>query len=252
MDTPVFDFHTHAGRWGNRAADDDIHRELGIMDAAGIDRCNLNCIYHGDAKRANDIVARRVRAHPDRFVGVAFVTPHYPAETIPELERAFDVLGMKSLKLYPTYFQRPIDDPAYLPIFDWCNDRAIVIMCHSSYVNDGDTLTNPKRFIALAQRYDQIRWVLAHSGNSAQGQKQAVEAAGVCPNIYLETCTSFGEHGTIEYLVEGAGPDRVLYGSDIPIMDPRLQVGRIVTAEIPDETKRKILGLNAIRLLGLD
>ena len=113
-------------------------------------------------------------------------------------------------------------------------------------------LTNPHRFIALAERYDRVRWVLAHSGNSAQGQKQAVEAAQACPNIYLETCTSFGEHGTIEYLVEGAGPDRVLFGSDMPLMDPRLQVGRIVTADIPDEVKLKVLGLNAIKLLGLE
>jgi predicted TIM-barrel fold metal-dependent hydrolase len=252
LDTPVFDFHVHAGRWGNKTADDDVGRILKAMDAAGVDRCNVNCIFHGDAKRGNDIVSRLVAAHPDRFVGVAFVTPHYPGETVAELERAFDTLGMKSLKLYPTYFQRPIDDPGYLHIFEWCNERGVVIMSHSSYVGDHDMLSNPHRFIALAQRYDRIRWVLAHSGNSAIGQKQAVEAAQECPNIYLETCTSFGEHGTIEYLVEGAGPDRVLYGSDIPLMDPRLQVGRIVTADIPDEVKLKVLGLNAIKLLGLD
>ena len=77
------------------------------MDAAGIDRCNVNCIFHGDARRGNDVVARQVSAHPDRFVGVAFVTPHYPDETIAELERAFDTLGFRSVKLYPTYYQRP-------------------------------------------------------------------------------------------------------------------------------------------------
>ena len=181
LDTPVFDFHVHAGRWGNKTADDDVGRILKAMDAAGVDRCNVNCIFHGDAKRGNDIVSRLVAAHPDRFVGVAFVTPHYPGETIAELERAFDTLGMRSLKLYPTYFQRPIDDPGYLHIFEWCNERGVVIMSHSSYVGDHDMLSNPHRFIALAQRYDRIRWVLAHSGNSAIGQKQAVEAAQAVP-----------------------------------------------------------------------
>ena len=79
-----------------------------------------------------------------------------------------------------------------------------------------------------------------------------MEAANSCSNIYLETCTSLGEHDSIEFLVNGAGEDRVLYGSDIPLMDPRLQVGRIVTADISDEAKVKVLGLNAIKLLGLD
>lgn len=84
-----------------------------------------------------------------------------------------------------------------------------------------------------------------------RGQIEAVEAATECPNIYLETCTSFGEHGTIEFLVEGAGEDRVLFGSDMPLMDARLQVGRIVTADLSDEVKCKVLGLNTIKLLGL-
>ena len=83
-------------------------------------------------------------------------------------------------------------------------------------------------------------------------QEQAVEAAKTCPNIYLETCTSYGQHGAIEFLVEGAGEDRVLFGSDMPLMDARMQVGRIVTADISDEAKKKVLGLNAIKLLDLN
>ena len=71
-------------------------------------------------------------------------------------------------------------------------------------------------------------------------------------NVYLETCTSFGEHGAIEYLVESAGEDCVVFGSDLIMMDPAYQLARIVTADIPDEAKRKVLGLNAIKLLGLD
>lgn len=252
MNTPVIDMHSHVGRWGINAVYDDVGQYIRIMDAAGVDLACINCIFYGDAKRGNDTVARFVDAHPDRFVGVGFVTPHYPEEAIGELERSFDVLGMRFLKLYPTYFGRPIDDPGYTPIFEWANDRGIVLMSHSSYVDDQDTLTAPQRFVGLAKRYPRIRWVLAHSGNAVPGQEQAVEAARTCGNIYLETCTSYGEHGTIERLVNGAGDERVLYGSDMPLMDARIQVGRIVTANISEDAKRKVLGLNAIRLLGLD
>ena len=84
------------------------------------------------------------------------------------------------------------------------------------------------------------------------GQIQAVEAAQSSRNIWLETCTSHGEHGTIEFLVEGAGADRVLYGSDMPLMDARPLIGRIATADLDDDTKRRVLGLNAIDLLDLD
>ena len=252
MEIPVVDFHTHAGRWGTYAVDDDPETFLRIMDAAGVDRACINCIFYGDASRGNDTVARLVDRYPDRFIGVAFVTPHYPEEAIPELERAFDELGMKFLKVYPDYFGRPIDDPGYDPIFQWANERGIVIMSHAGYSSEQNTLTAPRRFGPLAKRYPRVRWVLAHSGNTTQGQIQAVEAARAEPNVYLETCTSYGAHGTIEYLVEGVGEDRVLFGSDMPLMDARFQVGRIATAGISEDAKRKILGLNAIKLLDLE
>ena len=222
------------------------------MDAAGVDKACVNCIFYGDARYGNDLAAEYVARHPDRFLGVAYVTPRYPDEAMRELERCFDELGMYFLKLYPDYLGKPIDDPAYTPIFEWADGRGIVVMSHSSYFDESDTLTAPRRFTGLAQRYTRVRWVLAHSGNAAAGQAQAVEAARACPNVFLETCTSWGQDGTIEYLVEGAGADRVLYGSDMPLLDARQQVGRIVTADISDDAKRKVLGLNAIRLLGLE
>ena len=252
MDTPVVDFHNHVGRWGTHGTAQDQETFLRVMDAAGVDRACVNCIFHGDARISNDVVAEFVAGRPDRFIGVGFVTPHYPEEAIGELDRAFGTLGMRFLKVYPTYFQKPIDDPAYLPIFEWCNERGTVLMSHSSYVRSDDTLTHPAKFIDLARRYPNMSWVLAHSGNSPMGQAEAIKAAQACPNIYLETCTSFGDHGTIERLVAGAGEDKVLYGSDAALMDMRLQVGRIAAANMSDEAKRKVLGLNAIKLLGLD
>ena len=53
----------------------------------------------------------------------------------------------------------------------------------------------------------------------------------------------------IEQLGEEAGADRVLFGSDVPLMDPRSQLGKIITADITDEDKRLVLGGNARRLL---
>ena len=248
-ETPVIDFHAHSGKWtsyGILGGTPDHFVQ--VMDAAGVDKVSVNCIFYGEARRGNDVTAGYVRAFPDRFIGVGFVTPRYPSEAIPELERCFDELEFRFLKVYPVYYDKPLDDPSYAPIYEWCNERGIIIMSHSQYEHK----TRPFRFARLAERYRNITWVLAHSGNNMDGQIESVEAAQSAPNIYLETCTSMAEHGTIEFLVEGAGEDRVLYGSDLPILDARHQLARIVTADISDEAKRKILGLNAVKLLGLD
>ena len=49
-------------------------------------------------------------------------------------------------------------------------------------------------------------------------------------------------------MVAGAGAERVLYGSDIPFVDPRGQLGRVAFARLPDDDLRLILGGNARRL----
>ena len=90
-----------------------------------------------------------------------------------------------------------------------------------------------------------------HSGNVEPYRSQAIQAARTCPNVYLETCSSYRSPGVIEELVQKAGAERVLFGSDTPLMDPRSQIGKIITAAISDGAKRRILGENACRLLGL-
>ena len=70
-------------------------------------------------------------------------------------------------------------------------------------------------------------------------------------NVYLETCSSFRSPGVIERLVMEAGADRVIFGSDTPLMGPRCQIGKILTAKISDQEKRLIIGENACRILKL-
>ncbi len=248
---PVLDLHAHAGRWGSVAVDDDPDRYVEIMDEAGIDRTCINCIFYGDASTGNDTVARFVDRYPDRFIGVAFVNPHYPKEALPELERAYDSLGFKMLKVYPPYALIPLTDPAWAPIFEWCDARSAVVMSHSDLGMAGNHLHRPRLFAELAKRYTNVRWVLGHAGNAEAGRVEAVWAAKQGPNIYLETATSWGGNGAIEFLVEGAGQDRVLFGTDMPLMDARYQIGRIATSGISPESKAAVLGGNAARLLGL-
>ena len=54
----------------------------------------------------------------------------------------------------------------------------------------------------------------------------AVAATKVSPNIYLETAAGEVTHRGFERLVEGAGADKVLYGSDMPLFDARIDIAR--------------------------
>ncbi|MDP7579545.1 MAG: amidohydrolase family protein [SAR202 cluster bacterium] len=249
METPVIDFHAHIGNWGRHRVNGNIERYIEIMDHAGIDMACINCIFLGDARIANDRVAEIVAKNPARFVPAAFVTPHYPDEAISELERAFYQLGMKYLKIYPDYYQKPNDHPDYFPIYEWLNEHKIPVMSHATYPFDGPDITVTERFRNLSVRYPDIPWILAHAGSSGPGQlaKEIREIR----NIYLETCGSGAVKEAIENSVELVGSDRVLFGTDMPLLDARHQIGKVITADISDNDKRKILGGNTIKLLNI-
>lgn len=248
--TPIIDFHAHAGSWTTRAFPDDPETYLKQMDITGVDKTCMNCIWFGDANWANNLVYNRfVSAYPDRFIGVAFVTPHYPEECIYELDRAFDELNFKFLKLYPDYYGQSSDSDSYKPIFEWANQKEIPIMCHGRYGTDAPGTTQLKRYEKFTQEYPKIKWVIAHAGGGAD--LDSIATAKELPNIWLETCGSGNGLYAVTYAVNHGLADRILFGSDMPIMDYRNQIAKVITADISNDDKKKILGLNAIKLLDL-
>jgi predicted TIM-barrel fold metal-dependent hydrolase len=244
----VIDFHAHVGAWPQYGMFDDPSDMLRAMDDAGVDQTCLFNVFQGDHRRGNDEVARVVRRYPDRFIGFAFVTPHYPAEMTDELTRAFDELGMAAIKIYPPYFDRPVTDPVWTPVFEFADTRKLTVISHTW---GADAKCCPTLFVALARLYPGVRWVMGHAGGTEKGREYGKKAAQEHPNLYLEICSSYRNIGSIEDLVGAVGADRVIYGSDMPLLDPRIHAGRVVTADLPHGAKKKILGGNAMKLLGL-
>ena len=67
----------------------------------------------------------------------------------------------------------------------------------------------------------------------------------------METCSSATEFNCIEAAVDAAGEDKVLFGTDMTLMDARQQIAKITTSTLSEDIKIKILGENAKRLLNL-
>ena len=246
--TTVIDFHGHTGRWEYLDMVDNPDTMLRAMDAVGIDRTCLFNIFHPDGTRANDVTAAFVSQEPDRFIGFAYVCPLMPERLVPELERAIDKLGFSAIKICPTHTAYHLNHPAWHPVYQFAHDRELTIISHT---NSWPTVNEPKYLGEAASLFPKANFIAGHAGNTALGRHQAIEACQRCPNFYVETCSTFRTPGVIEELVSEAGADRVLYGSDMPLIDPLSQIGKIITADITDGAKRLVLGENARRLLKL-
>ena len=103
----------------------------------------------------------------------------------------------------------------------------------------------------LAQRYPEATFIHAHSANSWSAFESLTEAARGQDNVYLDLAGSAMYYGLLEEMANRIGAAHILFGTDMPFVDGRAQVGRILTSQLSDDEKRLILGLNAAQLYNL-
>ena len=70
----------------------------------------------------------------------------------------------------------------------------------------------------------------------------AAGATGLARQSYYE--------GAYELAVELLGPERVVFGTDLPGADYYVNAGRVLELDVPDATKQQIFADNILRILG--
>lgn len=240
--------HIHTN-WGLPRDDASPEGMLRTNDATGI---AVSCISSShaigpDIPGGNDQVLDALRRYPRRFVGALAVNPNYPGEIESELERGFAAAGVGMVKLHPEWHAHAIDGPGYEPAWSFLARRRIPALIHTW--GEGRGLDHPLLVERVAARYPTIPLILAHAGGTVGGLEVSAAIARRTPNIYLDTGTSVSLHNGIEYLVEHAGADRVLFGTDGAYLADPPQVAKVAAARIPDAAKEQIFGRNMIGLL---
>jgi hypothetical protein len=238
----VIDAHMHIDRFYNflipRA---DASHLITSAARIGIQKLYGSSIValRGDAELGNENALAFHATHPRLFYPYIVFKPNYPEEADRTIALA-DTRKIQRFKIHDDGNDLPYDDKRYLPLYDYANGIAGIILAHTW----GKKHVEP--IMKIAKEFPHVRFLLGHSGiTDEEIYARAVKEHG---NIYLETCSSFAWYGLMERLVAMAGSERVLFGTDMPFLSPDQQIGRVLFARITDEDKRKILGLNAQRL----
>jgi len=82
------------------------------------------------ARKINDELAKVVKRHPDRFVGLACIAPQSPQEAADEMERAVSELGMKGVNIESHARNEYLDHKKYWPIFERAEKLDVPIYLH--------------------------------------------------------------------------------------------------------------------------
>lgn len=180
-----------------------------------------------------------------RFVGIASINPHSGAEGAALLRRSLDEWGFRGLKLMPVHYAFRAASTAADHLLEVAREYAVPVTVHS-----GNFFCHPLEIAQMARRFPEVNFVMDHMGYRYY-VLEAIQAAEQYPNIYLATTAVFEPH-FIGNAVERVGAERVVFGSNAPMVLPRLQLEVIRALRLSAEQEALILGGNAARLYRLN
>ncbi|HWO70029.1 MAG TPA: amidohydrolase family protein [Actinomycetota bacterium] len=243
----IIDFHTHVDEAELFGWIDPPEKLVPLLDEAAIDRAVVMTYVDlpGVNPRALAYLADAVARFPDRLIGFVRLNPNHRREARAILREAVEDLNFRGVKLHPTTtLANPADEPT-IELLRACGDLGVPVLFHCG----DDPYTTPQVIAAGAARAPDTAVVLGHMGGYFH-VAEAIEMAERHPNLYLET-SAMPYPARIAEAVRRCGPERVLFGSDGPGCNPRLEVEKVRMAGLPAEEERLVLGGNAAVMLRL-
>jgi len=223
-----------------------VEDHLASMDKWGIDkRCVSWWQPHNAPDEGNGVIANIAKKYPDRFLGFAVVNPRWYRESVDEVIKAKEELGMVGLKFHPASCHYRPD----LPLMDRVMEKAIEIGFPMLFHCGADEYSNPHNLGNLAARFPEAKIIMAHMGEEAWFE--AIAIAGKHDNIILDTTGSQNWYRILNYALDMVGEDRIVFGMDFPAYNPGPEISKVRDAEITEAQKKKIMGENAARILEL-
>lgn len=253
------DAHFHLGHAPSfHFFDTDVDRYVRWMDLRQIQYClNIHSIglVGGELRRSMEENVSAFERSNGRILSYYLYDPLRGEECLKIMDAYPDRSIFKAIKLHPSIHGVYADDPRYEAVWEYARDHSLPIMSHTwtiSNYNPTQKYSYPPLFEKYISAYPSVNLICGHSGGRYDGMMQTVKLAQTYPNVYMDVSGDVYAYGLIRYLVEHAGADRVLFGSDGFWIDARTQIGMILGADIALEDKEKILRTNALHIFGLE
>lgn len=240
----IIDSHVHIGQSLFFQLDADGDFLVRWADRVGIDRifCTEATALWYEMREGNDRLAREMKRHRGRILGYCSVTsPRHGKRAADEVRRCVEVHGMRGLKMY-SHPEASLVEKWTVPVLEVAAQFKLPTLIHAT----------PAEAEALSRWVPDAIILMAHMGGHpyAHGEwHKAIDAAKACRNVYLDTASSQIDNGMLEAAVAILGPEKVLFGTDMPLLDPWVQKAKVEGADIAEKAKRLILGGNMERLL---
>lgn len=236
----IIDAHFHMGvPYGREAPGDkfwDADRVLARLDAQGVDMAIVQSASAYDLRTSNDAINAELKKGKGRLVGSVRVNPNDRESCLQEIDMRVRQQGWKMIKLHPSLQCFPIDSEIAFPVFEKARELKVPVHVHAC----SDIFNTPAQVAIAAELYPDVTILMAHMGFPALND-QSILVAKLRPNIMLETSVQFIP-ALIKEAVRVIGPERVVFGSDMPYIPLEAGLAVIEAAGLAKTEKEWVLG----------
>lgn len=190
---------------------------------------------------------------------IPFGCLHPDDANLPELlTTVLDEWEFAGIKLQLAVQGFPADDDRLNPVYEALDRRGKVLIVHTGtapYAKADYPFLGVARLKSALRRFPQMKTVIPHLGLFELDT--TLELLAEFPNLYLDTAWAVANPATPltpDRLAQVIAdfPDRILYGSDFPILEypPQKCVHALENLSLPEEVLEGVLRRNAMRLVG--
>ena len=233
---------------------------LVTMDAQGIDRAvclGWPFVDPALCAESNDYLAAAQRRFPDRIIGFGIVQPGDPGALV-ELERCarLGLRGIGELNADAQGFALT-DQITLEPLVAAAQRCGLAWTLHCSepvgHSYPGKGTATPGPLATFVERNAELTLICAHLGGGLPFYAHMPEVRELCRNLWFDTAAQPFLYAASAYraVIDAVGADRLLFGSDHPLLDLPRYRGALAAASLDDAEIAAILGGNAARLLDL-
>jgi predicted TIM-barrel fold metal-dependent hydrolase len=260
MSMKLLDANAWLGHYPFRAVPDNTpDRLLRLMDRHGIERAvvsSLHSVFYSDPHSGNEELARWVAPHRDRLIPCATLSPAYPGWER-DLHQCCDEWDMHGLRLFPAHHRFTLTSGECIDLVGAATQRNLHVAIpirledrRQQHWMDATPEVSVSDIAALARACPEARLlVLEAVGVEFSPFVQDASLAGAQVSFDISRMASVLQR-SIPQLLAQLGPDRLLFGSGVPLKIPGPAVLKLELLDAPDDLKTRIAAGNMQRLLG--
>jgi hypothetical protein len=234
---------------------------IASMDEAGIEISvitNIGWTTHELCLETNDYIIESVARYPKRLIGFGAVQPQSPQGAVAEIERLAKA-GIKGIGEIRADIQLlDLSDKLMMaPFVEALRKYKLILLTHASepvgHGYPGKGGITPEVLYPFITSFPDLIIICAHWGGGLPFYSLMPEVKKAMANVYFDTAASPLLYTPEVYnqVIQLVGANKILFGSDYPLLAPGRLIKEIKALNLPEETESLILSGNARRLLGI-